>query len=86
MEMMIDGDGDDDDDDVCTVFCTVMRRRCMLSSQPGPFSVNDFLASVAKKKKKGKLKLEYSVITLYYRSVVFMCGRRSRRQSYALAV
>jgi len=53
-----DDDDDDDDDDV---FCTVTRRRCMLSSQPGPFSINDFLASVAKKKKKGKLKLEYSV-------------------------
>jgi len=39
-----------------------MQRRCMLSSQPGTFSVDDFLASVAKKIKKGKLKLEYAVI------------------------
>jgi len=36
----------------------------MLSSQPGTFNVNDFLTAVTKKKKKGKLKLEYSVITL----------------------
>jgi len=49
---------DDDDDDVC---CVVMQRRCMLSSQPGNFSVDDFLSSVSKKIKKGKLKLEYAV-------------------------
>ena len=36
----------------------------MLSSQPGTFSVNEFLTGVAKKKKKGKLKLEYSVIII----------------------
>jgi len=36
----------------------------MLTSQPGPFNVNEFLAGVARKQKRGKLKLEYSVITL----------------------
>jgi len=61
MMMMMEINDDDSDDDV---HCTVMRRRCMLSSQPGTFSVNEFLTGVAKKKKKGKLKLEYSVIII----------------------
>jgi len=50
----------------------------MLSSQPGTFNVDDFLTNVTKKMKKGKLKLEYSVIDLnidrcWLCSVCFRC-------------
>jgi len=47
--------------DAADVGDAVKQRRCMLSSQPAALSVQDFLHSVDKKRKKGKFKLEYSV-------------------------
>jgi len=52
---------------------TVTQRRCMLSSQPGTYSASDFLASVVKKKKRGKLKLEYAVKSSSSYSNCFVC-------------